>query len=298
MLIRDNVDPTVYISGLVCQLVALPIGKAFERLLPTTRFNTFGYVWSLNPGPFNIKEHTVITVMANVVSGGIYATDVIVTQQIFFNQRWGFGYQILLCLSTQLIGFSFAGLVRQYLVWPSAMLWPGALVNSALFNTLHKSYGKRETKHISRERFFVLAMTASFVWYWFPGFLFTALSVFNWVCWIAPNNIVVNQLFGYSTGLGMGFLTFDWSMISFTTSPLVVPVSLTSQQHLNHLSLFIVVGASQHDGSFRILLLVYHSDPLLCVVSFGAPFQVSNFFLRQKCFLREIPSDVCLNRLR
>ena len=28
-----------------------------------------------------------------------------------------------------------------------------------------------------------------------------ALGYFNWVCWIVPNNIVVNQLFGYNTGL-------------------------------------------------------------------------------------------------
>ncbi|KAI5123225.1 hypothetical protein M0805_001314 [Coniferiporia weirii] len=215
--------PSVYISGLVAQLLALPVGKAFERFLPTTRFNTFGYVWSLNPGPFNIKEHTVITVMSNVVAGGVYATDIIATQEIYFNQHWGAGYQIMLCLSSQLIGYSFAGLARQFLVWPSAMLWPGALVNAALFNTLHKNYGRQETKHMSRERFFLLAMLGSFVWYWFPGYIFTALSVFNWVCWIAPNNIVVNQLFGYSTGLGMGFLTFDWSMISYIASPLVVP---------------------------------------------------------------------------
>lgn len=41
----------------------------------------------------------------------------------------------------------------------------------------------------------------SAVWYIMPGYLFGALSMFNWVCWIAPNNIVVNQLFGYTSGL-------------------------------------------------------------------------------------------------
>ncbi|OCB84030.1 OPT oligopeptide transporter [Sanghuangporus baumii] len=215
--------PSVFVSGLVAQLVAMPIGKAFERFLPTTRFNTFGFVWSLNPGPFNIKEHVIITVMASVVSGGVYATEIIAAQRVYFDQTWGVGYQILLCLSSQLIGYAFAGLVRQFLVWPSAMLWPGALVNCALFSTLHKNFGRVETKHISRERFFLIAMACSFVWYWFPGYLFTALSIFNWVCWIAPNNIVVNQLFGYQTGLGMGFLTFDWSMVAYFASPLVVP---------------------------------------------------------------------------
>ena len=54
---------------------------------------------------------------------------------------------------------------------------------------------------ISREKFFFLGFLASTCWYFFPGYIFQALSFFNWVCWIAPNNVVVNQLFGYNTGL-------------------------------------------------------------------------------------------------
>ena len=36
-------------------------------------------------------------------------------------------------------------------------------------------------------------------------------------------NLVVNQLFGTVSGLGMGFLTFDWSQIAYVGSPLMVP---------------------------------------------------------------------------
>ncbi|KAF9015044.1 OPT oligopeptide transporter protein-domain-containing protein [Cyathus striatus] len=215
--------PSVYITGIVAQLISLPFGKGLEKILPTTQFNTFGYVWSFNPGPFSIKEHVCITVMANVVVGGAYVTDVILAQKIFYGQTVPYGYQILLALSTQILGFSLGGILRQFVVWPSSMIWPGALVNSALFNTLHKNYGKRDRGHMTRERFFCIAMACSFVWYWVPGYLFTALSVFNWVCWIAPNNLVVNALFGTSTGLGMSILTFDWSMIAFIGSPLVTP---------------------------------------------------------------------------
>jgi OPT oligopeptide transporter protein len=103
------------------------------------------------------------------------------------------------------------------------MIWPGALVNAALFSTLHKAWDVPDKGHISRHRFFLYCCLGSAVYYFFPGYIFTALSIFNWVCWIAPNNAVVNQLFGYSTGLGMGFLTFDWAMISFIGSPLVTP---------------------------------------------------------------------------
>lgn len=78
---------------------------------------------------------------------------------------------------------------------------------------------------MSRERFFMYSFVAAFCWYFFPGYIFTALSTFNWVCWIVPNNVVVNQLFGVSQGLGMGIMTFDWSQINYIgASPLVTPL--------------------------------------------------------------------------
>ncbi|KAL4069408.1 OPT oligopeptide transporter [Scleroderma citrinum] len=215
--------PSVIITGIVAQLTALPLGKGLERILPTTHFRTFGYTWSLNPGPFTIKEHVLITVMANLVVSGAYATDIIATQRTFYNENFSNAYGFFLVLATQLIGFSMGGLLRRFLVYPSSMIWPGALVNSALFNTLHRAYGKPEQRHISRQKFFAIVAACSFLWYFVPGYLWTGLSVFNWVCWIAPTNVVVNTLFGTSTGLGMGFLTFDWSMISYVGSPLVTP---------------------------------------------------------------------------
>ncbi|KAF7335307.1 OPT oligopeptide transporter [Mycena sanguinolenta] len=216
-------SPSVFISSIVGQLISLPMGKLLEWVLPTTQFKTFNYVWSLNPGPFNIKEHVCITVMINIAYVGAYATDVLATQQMYYHQHLPWVYQILLVLGTQIFGFSLGGLLRPYAVWPSSMIWPSALVNSALFNTLHKNYGKRDRGHMTRERFFFIVCACSFVWYWVPGYLFTALSMFNWVCWIAPNNVTVNALFGGMSGVGMSVLTFDWSMITFIGSPLVTP---------------------------------------------------------------------------
>jgi hypothetical protein len=176
--------------------------------------------------------------MANVVVGGAYATDIVATQKVFYGQQPSFSYQIMLMLSTQIIGFSLGGLLRRFLVWPSSMIWPGALVNCALFNTLHKSYGQIDRSHLSREKFFCIVLGCSFVWYWLPGYLFTALSVFNWVCWIVPNNTVANQLFGTQSGLGMGIFTFDWAMISYVGSPLVTPVSFPNRLQLQCLDFF------------------------------------------------------------
>ena len=66
-------------------------------------------------------------------------------------------------------------------------------------------------------------MTCAFCWYWFPGLIFVALSYFTWVCWIVPKNVVVNQLFGMVTGLGLSPITFDWSQVAYNTNPLLSP---------------------------------------------------------------------------
>ena len=71
--------------------------------------------------------------------------------------------------------------------------------------------------------FFLYIFIGSFCWYFAPGYLFGALSYFNWICWIVPDNVVINQLFGTASGLGMSILTFDWAQITFIGSPLATP---------------------------------------------------------------------------
>ena len=44
---------------------------------------------------------------------------------------------LVLLLSTQTLGFGFAGLVHRLLVKPVAMIYPGTLVTTSLFYTLH-----------------------------------------------------------------------------------------------------------------------------------------------------------------
>ena len=202
------------------------MGRFLEWVLPRYRISAFGHSFSLNPGPFNIKEHTLIAVMVNVVVDGTTITDISAASRIIFHDHWSIGKQFFLGLVLHLLGFSFAGALRQFLVWPSSMIWPGVLVRCALLNAMHANFDKKDKKHISRERFLYLACLCSFVWYWVPGYLWTGLSVFNWVCWIAPNNVIVNNLFGTVNGLGMSVLTFDWAQISVVGSPLVIPVCL------------------------------------------------------------------------
>jgi hypothetical protein len=53
----------------VAQLLSFPLGCLWARTVPGVRI--FGV--SLNPGPFSLKEHVLITVMATVSSSSAYA---------------------------------------------------------------------------------------------------------------------------------------------------------------------------------------------------------------------------------
>ncbi|KAI0667564.1 small oligopeptide transporter [Trametes maxima] len=213
--------PAITVGGIVAQLLSFPLGRLWARFMPQVKI--FGM--SLNPGPFTVKEHVLITIMATVGYQSAYATDIIAVQRVYYNQVYNFSYQWMLVMSTQMIGFSIGGIARRFLVAPPSMIWPANLVTCALFNTLHsQQYSGMGTRGgISRERFFTYAFLGSLVWYFFPNYIFGALGFFNWVCWIAPDNIVVNQLFGYYSGLGMSLITFDWSQIAYIGSPLATP---------------------------------------------------------------------------
>ncbi|KAL4986597.1 OPT oligopeptide transporter protein-domain-containing protein [Aspergillus falconensis] len=210
-------QPSVKISALVAQLVAYPIGCAWARWMPLG--------W-LNPDRcFNIKEHALITIMANVSFGSAAATQVIEAMVKFYHMPSQGGFQVLLCITTQLFGFGVAGMVSRWLVEPATMIWPQVLSNAALLFTLHSKSNKvADGWAITRQKFFLLVFVGGAVWYFLPGYLFTALSMFSFVCWLAPTNVVVNQLFGQKTGLGMSLLTLDWSQVVFANdSPLLVP---------------------------------------------------------------------------
>ncbi|KAJ7594866.1 OPT oligopeptide transporter protein-domain-containing protein [Mycena floridula] len=201
--------------------------------------------FSLNPGPWNIKEHVLVYIMANVAVAYPYAINAIVVAEVFYDLKLGYWFAVVLVLATQLTGFGLAGLCRRFLVWPASMVWPQNLVVCTLLNTLHaeeegdeyipphdiespaKVPGSLKARKpmggITRYRFFMYLTVGSFFFFFLPGFLFQALSYFSFICWAAPNNIPINQLFGVYSGLGMSVITFDWTQISWIGSPLMFP---------------------------------------------------------------------------
>ncbi|KAI5300683.1 hypothetical protein KEM55_005801, partial [Ascosphaera atra] len=179
-------QPSISITPIVVQLVAYPLGVFWTWVMPNRTFKTFGMKWNLNPGPFNIKEHAAIVIMANAAFGGGvgYFTDTLTAQKIWYKEDLGVGWDICLAISTQMTGFAIAGLMRRWLVEAGSMIWPSNLVNTQFMYALH-DHSKADPAQtngwsISRYRYFLYVFTGAFIWYWFPGFIAPFLSVFAW----------------------------------------------------------------------------------------------------------------------
>ena len=178
----------------------------------------------LAQGRWNEKEHSCVYISSNVSFGFAFATDVIVEQVKFYNQEVSITYQLLLILSTQILGYTFAGLARRFLVRPGGMIWPSTLMSAAMFTTLHKEENTIANGwKISRWKFFFVVWLSAFLFYFLPGLLFPALSYFSVITWIWPKSVVVANLFGVASGLGLFPVTFDWAQIAYIGSPLLTP---------------------------------------------------------------------------
>ncbi|KAF6826671.1 opt oligopeptide transporter [Colletotrichum plurivorum] len=210
-------QPSIALRAEVVQLLAYPVGKAAERFLPDVGFTLFGVRHSLNPGPFNKKEPMLISIMPNVGKTLPSSRYIIFTQWLdqYFGQKYAqsFGYQILLALSTNLM--CLASLV--------------SADGSCSPNSNHPVPGPFKTIYsISRYRFFLVAFGCMFVLFWFPDYIFGALSLFNWVAWIAPDNFKLAAITGVRKGLGFNPLpTFDWNVATHVVNPLIVPFRVT-----------------------------------------------------------------------
>ena len=102
-------EPLV-ISMISVQVATLPIGRFMANVLPTTKFRIPGFgdrEFSLNPGPFNMKEHVLISIFANAGSafgnGAAYAIGIVDIIKAFYHRKISFLTGWILVITTQVI---------------------------------------------------------------------------------------------------------------------------------------------------------------------------------------------------
>ncbi|KAM4087253.1 hypothetical protein ACJW30_10G164000 [Castanea mollissima] len=222
-------EPLIIIH-ITVQVATLPIGRLMASVLPTAKFRIGSREFSLNPGPFNMKEHVLIFIFANAGSafgkGPAYAVYIFDIIKAFYRRNISFLSAWILIITTQVLGYGWAELLRKYVVEPAHMWWPNTLVQISLFRTLHEKELKEDGKkpNLSRVKFFVIALVCSFCWQLFPGYLFQTLQSISWVYWAFPKSMIAHQIGSGLHGLAVGALTLDWTTVaSFLFSPLISP---------------------------------------------------------------------------
>ena len=61
--------------------------------------------FTLNPGPFNVKEHVLITIFANSGAGSVYAIHVVTVVKVFYKKHITFFVSLIVIITTQVSYF-------------------------------------------------------------------------------------------------------------------------------------------------------------------------------------------------
>ncbi|SGY16252.1 BQ5605_C012g06822 [Microbotryum silenes-dioicae] len=205
------------------------IGTAWHRILPKAEQ---GRIWAvLNPGPFNIKEHVCITVMASTGSSGALAISTFAVEKLYYNITPSYGIAIStliekpLCptrAASQFFGYGLGGLYRSILVYPTFAVWPSLIPSVSLLETLHREKDLRSQRR--RYKFFWIVFACIFVWEWFPEIIAPTVTGISIFCppthrgsLVDRTNPDFTRIFGGTNaneGLGLFSIGFDWLQIT------------------------------------------------------------------------------------
>lgn len=105
---------TIVISIVFITVIAYALGELWSLIPRVGPFLTF-----LNPFPFNSKEHAFIIIMASAAATNAVSTEILAAQRLYYGMDPNPAAAVFLVISSQLLGFGIAGLLRSVLVQPT-----------------------------------------------------------------------------------------------------------------------------------------------------------------------------------
>ncbi|KAG2183457.1 hypothetical protein INT43_006463 [Umbelopsis isabellina] len=221
----------IVISPLFIQIIGYVLGTGMARVIPTSRF--------FNPAPFNIKEHVLISITGTSAATAALATELLAVMDLFYNKKVQVGVAIFTVLSSQLLGYGFAGCFRSFLVYPRHTYFPTVFPSITLYDSLHN--GNVLTS--KRLKVFWGVFVGIFIWEWFPEYIFPWLNAVSFFCLGKQDSQVFTNIFGGSSnneGLGMLSFCFDWNYIGLVFSPMYLPLTTQLNMVLGYLGCYIM----------------------------------------------------------
>lgn len=125
----------------------------------------------MNPGPWSIKEHVLITVTA--ASGATYNLGYtpIVLAELYYGERMNPAVAFFFMFSIVWIGYTFAALARQLLLHDLEYIWPQALMQTTLFETFRRTDISSPLARRQMKVFF-LSLLGMILWQFLPEYVF------------------------------------------------------------------------------------------------------------------------------
>ncbi|KAL2070302.1 hypothetical protein VTL71DRAFT_13328 [Oculimacula yallundae] len=198
------------------QIASNYVGVWLAKILPAWNvrvpFTSFGF--NLNPGPFGVKEHVLVTISA--ASGATYnlAYAPVSIAELYFGQKINPAIAIFFMWAVVITGYSFAAISRQFLLYDPQYPWFQALCQTALFETQKKQ--REHPSPTSRKQMitFWAVLLGITLWQFLPEFVFPMLGSLALLCWVAPRNATANFIGAGFGGMGFLNLSLDWSNVS------------------------------------------------------------------------------------
>ncbi|KAF4302820.1 oligopeptide transporter [Botryosphaeria dothidea] len=207
------------------QIASSYVGTWLAKYLPAWEIRVPFTKWSfnLNPGPFSVKEHVLVTISA--ASGATYnlGYSPVSMSELYFDKKINPAVAIFFMWGTVWTGYSFAAIARQFLIYDPQFPWFTSLCQTVLFETQKKQRENPTAASRKQSKVFFLALLGVTLWQFLPEYVFPMLGSLAFLCWVAPRNATANFIGAGFGGMGFLNLSLDWSSIASNQSLFLTP---------------------------------------------------------------------------
>jgi OPT family oligopeptide transporter len=144
--------------------------------------------------------------------------------QLYYGEKIPAAAAIFFMWAIVFVGYSFAAVARQFLLYDPIYPWPQALMQTSLFETFRKS--DENSRSAKKQKYVFLAVLVGVIlWEFLPEYVFPFLSSLSFLCWVASRNATANFIGAGIGGMGFLNLSLDWANVSNTTfsNPMIAP---------------------------------------------------------------------------
>ncbi|KAF7307796.1 OPT oligopeptide transporter [Mycena kentingensis (nom. inval.)] len=233
------------VSQLFCLIIAYVLGTAMHSVIPSHGFWRY-----LNPGPFNIKEHTFIVIMSGTASNVAVGMEIIAALDLFYDLKLNAAVAIFQIFATQMLGYGVAGILRTFLVYPTYAFYPTYISVVNLLQSLHW----RVALNAKKRQFFWIVFAAIFFYEWIPQYPFPLLTAISIIC-LADNgrHEFVRNLFGAGSsneGIGFASVSTSWTLIT-QGNPLIWPLQTQINSYIGMWLGYAILTGSYYANRFN-----------------------------------------------